>query len=194
MKQKLNLIFTFVFTVLPLVACTFSVDVAPTVMPSPTAAVGGAELCPAETAQAKLLRNDAEGYCFLYPADFVVVPPRFVVINPITAPGDQPGDAWVDVSVVAGNGRTAEEFVADEIAAAGVGFEIHQEQRTVDYTIATVVDGLPGPDSMRKVFVISYDRLYTFTFMPWGQNAELPALYESIMKTLRFLPPSAPLQ
>lgn len=179
-------------------ACTFSVDVVPTpttpaatqpaasAIPSVSAELDG---CPrTETGDAKLYRNDGDGYCFLYPSNFTVVPPRFIVFNPTNAPGDTLGDAWVDISVEPANGRTADQAAADAIAAVGQGFDIQMEQIIVDDTSAWVVKGLPAQDPMRKVYVVSHDRLYTITFMPWGNNPELESAYDWIMKTLHFLP------
>ncbi len=59
---------------------------------------------------------------------------------------------------------------------------------------AVVVDGLPGPDPSRRVFIASNDRLYTLTFMPWApsndssQPTPLENLYTTIMDTIHFLP------
>jgi hypothetical protein len=60
-------------------ACTFSTATVPAETRS-----GG---CPAETTDIKLLKNEEDGYCLLYPADDTLLPPRFIVINPVNAPG-----------------------------------------------------------------------------------------------------------
>ena len=199
MKKKFWLSTTLILIVLVQAACTFSVATIPaetptSAAPEPTAVTNPeespttVESCPAETAEAKLLRSDENGYCFLYPAAFTEMPPRFVVINPTNAPGDQPGDAWLDIMVEPANGRTVDQVVDDAVTGAGPGFNIQQEQLVVDDVRAIVVDGLPGPDSLRRVFVVSNDRLYSFSFMPWGQNADLQSLYDWTIKTLHFLP------
>jgi hypothetical protein len=146
------------------------------------------EDCPlTETADAKLYQNDEDGYCLLYPQNFTLIPPRFIVLNPVMR-GDKAGDAWVDIRVQPANGGTADQVANDAIAAVGEGFNIQMEQFDVDDTQAIVVDGLPGPDSLRNVYIVRNDRLYTFTFMPWGQSSELDILYDWVMKSLHFLP------
>lgn len=198
MKRDRWLMLTLVLILLAQPACTDSASVLPTsTVPGPTLPaatdIGSfitpeVEGCPVtETADAKLYRNDEDGYCLLYPQSFTVVPPRFVVLNPVMR-GDQAGDAWVDIRVEPANGRTADQVANDAIAAAGEGFNIQSQQLTVDDTPAIVVDGLPGPDSQRNVYVVSNDRLYILTFMPWGHRQELETLYDWTMKSLHFLP------
>lgn len=203
MKRLPWFMLTLVLLLLAQTACTFSASVIPTPM-DPTPTSPGATLpvatdigsfitpevegCPAtDSADAKLYRNDEDGYCLLYPQNFTLVPPRFIVLNPVMR-GDKAGDAWVDILVEPANGRSAEQVANDAIAAAGEGFNLQMDQFVVDDTRAFVVDGLPGPDPLRNVYVVSNDRLYTFTFMPWGNSRELETLYDWTMKSLHFLP------
>jgi hypothetical protein len=137
---------------------------------------------------AKLFRSDENGYCFLYSAAYSTLPQGFVIINPTTVPGDLLGDAWMEITVEPANGRTVEQAVDAIVTEAGPGFNIQQEQIIVDNAQAIVVDGLPGPDSLRRVFVVNNDRVYSFIFMPWGHNADLQSLYDSTIQTLHFLP------
>lgn len=196
-------VFTLLLILLAQTACTFSIDVVPTptrteatlpapteLVPSTTPEVITPEVagCPlTETAEAKLYQNDEDGYCLLYPPNFTLIPPRFIVLNPVMR-GDKAGDAWVDIRVEPASGRAADQVANDAIAAAGEGFNIQMEAFVVDDTQAIVVDGLPGPDSLRSVYVVNNDRLYTLTFMPWGQNPELDTLYDQVMASLHFLP------
>ena len=151
-----------------------------------------ADGCPAETADLKLLVNAEEGYCLLYPADDVAVPLRFIVINITRKTPDTPGAAWVDIMLEPANGRTAAQVADAKIAEAGEGFNITRQDVLVDGVPAVVVDGLPGTDSNRVVFIVSKDRLYTLVFMPWFPNpnetTRLEELYKTIMDTLHFLP------
>ena len=193
-------ILTLVLIVLAQTACTFSVDVVPTptipVATQPVAiasatpsSAADADGCPiAQTGDALAYRNDENRYCLLYPQSFVVMPPRFIVFNPTNSPGDVLGDAVVDIQVEPANERTADRAASDAISVVGEGFNIRMEQVVLDDTSAFVIDGIPGQDPMRNVYVVSHDRLYTITFMPWGNNPELETAYELIMKTLHFLP------
>jgi hypothetical protein len=56
---------------------------------------------------------------------------------------------------------------------------------------AVQVDGLPGPDPWRRVFVVHADRLYTLSFQPWGSGAALEELYTLVIESLHFLPPGS---
>jgi hypothetical protein len=162
-----------------------------------TAAVGtptnSAEACPEATADLKLLTNAEDGYCLLYPADYSTNPPHFIVINPITAPGDMLGDAWAFINVEPAAGRTAAQVADTGIAAVGDGFNITKSDILINGVQAVVVDGLPGQDSNRMVFLVNNDRLYMLTFEPWYPNANDPTplenLYTTIVQTLHFLPP-----
>jgi hypothetical protein len=156
-----------------------------------------ADACPAATADTKLLTNAEDGYCLLYPGEDSAEFPGLVVINPISSPGDMPGDAWVYIEVQDASGRTAAQAADEAIAAAGPGFDITQTEVQVDGGPAIVVDGLPGQDSNRLVIIVRNNRLYTLTFMPWqpsaagsGQMTALEHLYETILESIHFTPPA----
>ncbi|MBV6402850.1 MAG: hypothetical protein CNIPEHKO_03166 [Anaerolineales bacterium] len=158
---------------------------------SPTAQGNG---CPAETAGMKLLINEENGYCLLYSADHSVILPHLIVINPVNAPGDVPGEAWAEIVMEPASGRTAAQVADAQIAEWGEGFGITRSEILVDGQQAIVVDGLPGQDSQRKVFVVGNERLYTLAFLPWfpsndpSQPAPLENLYATIVGTIHFLP------
>lgn len=181
-KQALSLVFLAVL-LLQSACANLSIPVTPATV---------VDTCPTETVDAKLLANAAEGYCLLYPAADAVVPPRSIVINPTSATADTPGAAWVDISVEAASGRTATQVADEQIAAAGTGFNITQSERLVDGKQAIVVDGLPGPDPWRKVFIVANARLYTLSFLPWITNADsatpIETLYDTVIDTLHFTP------
>ena len=166
-----------------------------TATPAPTSTeVVPVDECPAATAELKLLKNTDAGYCLLYPADYSTDLRNFIVINPISQPGDMPGEAWVFIQVEAANGRTAAQVADAAIAPLGAGFNITKSDILIDRAQAVVVDGLPGQDSNRMVFLVSNDRLYTLTFAPWYPNATDPTplenLYTTIVQTLHLLPPA----
>lgn len=161
---------------------------------TPVAPTSPVDVCPTETVDLKLLMNTEDGYCLLYPAGYSTNPPGFIVINPISAPGDMLGEAWVSIDMETAADRTAAQVADAQVAAAGPGFNITRSDILVDEKQAVVIDGLPGPDPWRKVFIVSNEQLYTLTFLPWVPNAEQPTalegLYETIMDTLHFLPPT----
>ncbi len=142
-----------------------------------------------------LLRSE-EGYCLLYPSQYSTNVRRFIAINPAKGPGDVVGDAWAFIETEDAAGRTAAQVADEKIAAAGQGFNITRLEIVLDGEQAIVVDGLPGQDPMRNVFVVHQGRLYTLNFAPWkmsvitsgmGQRTPLEHLYAMIMQSFRFL-------
>jgi hypothetical protein len=200
MKKGL-LVFPIIFV---LFACSPTVQTSlPTDTLEPTSASMATETaasststgaCPSETADLKLFTSADDGYCLLYPAEDTANPPYLIIINPNGMPGDVPGDAWVQISVEEASGRTAEQVANEQIAQAGDGFNITRDEILIDGKPAIVVDGLPGPDSWRKVFIIANDHLYTLFFLPWAPNADgfpqLEKLYSTVINSFHFLPPS----
>jgi hypothetical protein len=158
----------------------------------PTEVSAEASACPSAMADSKLLTNEADGYCFLYPAEYISNNPSLVVINPISAPGDVPGDAWLDVEVQDAAGKTAAQIVDEQIASLGEGFNITHVAVDLDGEQAIVVDGLPGQDSNRQVFIVHNGRLYDLIFMPWFPDAAEPTpledLYKAVVESFQFLP------
>jgi hypothetical protein len=157
--------------------------------------------CPTPTTEMKLRLNAEDGYCLLYPAEYSSYPNSpFIVINPAgPGPGDVLGDAWASIDVESADGRTAAQVADAQITPFGSDFnlKIERTEVTVDGERAVIVDGLPGPDPWRKVFIVHGNRLYTLTFLPWlpnadnaGQPTPLETLYETIMQTLHFLSPT----
>jgi len=162
-----------------------------------TACTTSAKACPTPTSGTKLLTNTEEGYCLLYPAEDSTSVSHFIVINPINAPGDMPGDAWVNIYMQDSGGRTATQVADAQIAAAGSGFNITKTEVEVDGEKAIVIDGLPGQDSNRLVIIVSNDRFYTLTFEPWypsaegiGQPTSLEYLYKTIIESMHFTVPT----
>jgi len=180
MNKKSRLILILMLVMMVQAACTPSVAT-----------------CPTSTLDTELLTNTEDGYCLLYPTKYSTTVPHYIVINPVTAPGDIPGDAWVSIDMEAAAGHTAAQVADAQISSIGSGFNITRTEAKVDDEQAVVVDGLPGPDPLRKVFIVHDDRLYTLIFMPWQPTAEgaeqhtpLEDLYTMIMQSLHFLPPA----
>lgn len=191
MKNKYWLILALILTMLVLPACASS---ATPIVPASTTP---ADPCPSETAELKLLMNVEDGYCLLYPAEYSLQIPHFIIINPASGPGNIPGDVWVSIDMEAAADRTASRVADAEIETVGPGFNITKSDVLIDGKQAIVVDGLPGQDSNRKVYVVSNERLYTLMFAPWSPNTDDPGqltlledLYATIMDTLHFMPPT----
>ena len=211
MTTKLRLILILIWTMLAQAACTASpaksTDPITTVATStPTAAITTTaaameDVCPTPTTGTNLLTNAEAGYCLLYPAEYSTDVPNYIVINPVSGPGDVLGDAWVNIEVTSANGRTSAQVADAEIRApdlVGLDLNILRTEAQMGGEHAIIVDGLPGPDAWRKVYVVHGERLYTFTFLPWtytaaGSSTPLEDLYTAITDSLHFLPPTKPL-
>jgi hypothetical protein len=151
--------------------------------------------CSTSTDGVKPLSNAENSYCLLYPAAYSTTIKDYIVINPTNLPGDMPGDSWVSIKMENAAGRSADQISFAKITEAGLGFNITRYVINIDNEQAIVVDGLPGQDSSRKVYVVHGDRLYTFSFEPWypapegsAQLTPLEDLYAMLMQTFRFLP------
>ncbi|MCE9645392.1 MAG: hypothetical protein K8S20_05275 [Chloroflexi bacterium] len=189
MKTNQRLIPIMMAGILIQMACGISGTTTPPRAPSQVPTLE--DICPSPTARMGVLTNTEEGYCLLYPAEYSTTVSHFIVINPISSPGDMPGDAWLNIAVAPASGRTAAQFADEAITAAGDGFNITSFDRDVDGEQAVVVDGLPGQDSARYVFIVHNDRLYNLVFTPWYPNAADPTpledLFTMVMDTFRFL-------
>jgi hypothetical protein len=172
-----------------------------TLLAQAACAPSGVRACPAPTSETKLRMNAEDGYCHLYPADDASFPDSpFIVINPRGggSAADVPGDGWATIEVQSAEGHTAAQIADGQInSVIGLDLVIERTETEIDGEPAVIVDGIPGPDPWRKVFVVHGDRLYTLTFLPWGENpdnhaafAGLENLYDTILRTLHFLPPT----
>jgi len=153
-----------------------------------------ADACPIPTADSQLFMDVDDGHCLLYPAgNTTVIPPYLIIINPNGMPGDVPGDAWMTIRVEPASGRTVAQVADTWIAEAGEGYNTTRSEIMVDGRQAVVVDGLPGPDPWRLVFIDGLDRIYTLFFQPWLPDADyfaqLDKLYETVIDTFHVLPP-----
>ena len=219
MKTRQTLILILMLTVLTQAACaaipTPSTIPIPTIAATtPTAgnppiATDTGSSCPTPTSDTKLLTNTEVQYCLLYPAEYAATEPQAIevdpavvpggmlwqqdiIINPISAPGDMPGDAWLYIQVQDAAGKTAAQFADEAVSSLGADFNITRTDVRVCGEPAIMVDGLPGQDSNRQVFIVHNGRLYILIFMPWYPNAAEPTPLENlstmVMDTFHFLP------
>jgi len=183
-------------TPISLVTETRQPTLSPIVTEAPATSISTIGTCPGKTEKLNLFINSNDGYCFLYPIEDAPLPPYVVVINPNGISGGDflPGDALVMVNVEAASGRTAAQVADGKVAEAGNGFNITRSEIMMDGKQAIVVDGLPGQDPWREVFIVDNDRLYVLFFEPWTPNAEwfseLEKLYSSVIDSFHIFPPT----
>jgi hypothetical protein len=148
--------------------------------------------CPVATEGTQLLRNEAHGYCLLYPDGYQAQYPNEsqVVLFVGSLMNHQQPRASIAVEEAAG--RSAAQ-VADELAASFAGFDVKRSSTTIGDQEAFVLDNLPGQDTNRQVVLVHGGRLYRLMFTPLGADygevgAQTGVLYATVVESLRFLP------
>ncbi len=141
-----------------------------------------------------LFTNDLDGYRLLIPADYQAV----IYSNSLclTLAGARMlachvANAFIETAETAG--RTLEQ-VADETAAQGnPDIPVRRTELTVSGIPAVLLDDIYGVDVMRKVVMVTAERAYTLTFIPWNEELEaFPAiefLYDTVIRSFSTLDP-----
>lgn len=138
-------------------------------------------------------KNDAHGYSMYLPKDYQVSSPNpdyVSVVAPQPNGGGHPGGVYMFVE--AANGRSVEQVVEAVKAELGSGFNISVGTvMGIDDTQAIVVNGLPGQEPNRQLFMVHDDQLYHIIFMPddpQGGDAyrQMEDVYAIIVNTFHF--------
>jgi hypothetical protein len=111
------------------------------------------------------------GFCFYYPKGYTQTPNSDIVgiVAPDLSGTDMKGRFWIEISD--SYGRNAEK-VADEdmtyaVTQQGVPLEdLGRWTVTLGDEQAVVLDGMPGQDLQRRVYVVHQQTLYVLAFMP----------------------------
>jgi predicted small lipoprotein YifL len=140
--------------------------------------------CPAATADTRLLTNEAEGYCLLYPTEYKVERPNANEIDLVIGSLLNVQDPRVSIVVEAADGRSAEQM-ADGFLAAVDGFDVTRTSTAVAGVEAIVLDNLPGQELNRRVWFVHNGRSFQMMFTPADQSlgepyTQMEALYELI--------------
>jgi len=152
--------------------------------------------CPGPGQDKQLLRNEAFGYCFLYPEDYIRVDPLpYEICLVPNEPYLVCHTANLILEVEEAAGRTANQ-IADEIVAdaesAIPGIMVKSTTYTVSGEQAVVLEGLPGVDLSRIIFIVHADRVYKLTFVPWDATGEefarIKTLYTTVINSFTFIP------
>lgn len=151
--------------------------------------------CPAPTADTLALVSDAEGYCFLYPSEYVIEHTgennTEVVIDSIM----NHIDPRVSVAVTDLDGRTLEQAVEEFLAGYDPAvFNLEPMPLTIAGEAAILIDQIPGQDLYRKLLVAHNGALYDLAFAPYDPalvdtfpQAEL--LYNTVVESFNFMAP-----
>ncbi len=189
MKQ----LFLFVFVAAALAACSSPASTSPV----PTLQVADAP----QQAQVPAIESTSEqssdlgfptesfssvqlGLCFSYPQEYQQIPSRDSI--EIAGP-DLPGSGvkalfWLEI----GNAydRSA-ETIADQDMTLAAGADIGRSTIILGGQPAVVLDGMPGQDLQRRVYVVRQPTLYILAFMPTrsqdrAANEQMETLYAAV--------------
>ncbi len=169
----------------------------PSATPAPPAASPTAEpICPEATTDAELLRNEAMGYCLLFPDELNRLeggPLQVCLVPEGPTMACHTARAFFHVSDAGGGDA---DQIADEIIAANVaavpGIQIQRTNLTVSSEPAVALEGLSGVTGSRVIFIVRADRLYMLTFNLPGDDPssieQYERLYYTVINSFTFLP------
>lgn len=187
-------------------ACSFSFDVLSTPTSTPASAdvfkptPQAFESTPVQTSvndTTELASSDSDrlGLCFSYPQGYNQLPlTDMVEIAAPDLPGtDVKGLFWLEISD--SYDRTAEK-IADEEMTFASGLDVGRWNLMLDGEQAVVLDGMPGQDFQRRVYVVHQQILYVLAFMPTrsenqAANDQMETLYDAITNSWTWSPCSA---
>ena len=139
------------------------------------------------TDTAQWFSSDRLGLCFSYPEGYTQLPYEDTVeiIGPELPAPDLRQLFWLEKSDA--YDRTAEVIADQDMTAAGLS-SVGRSFVTLDGEEAVVLDGMPGQDFQRRVYVVHDQTLYVLAFMPTrseNQSAsdQLEALYAAVMNS-----------
>ena len=136
--------------------------------------------------------SDQLGLCFSYPQGYTQVPYEDTVeiVGPELPGSDLRGLFWLEKSDAFD--RTAEVIADQDMTAAGIP-SVARSFVTLDGEPAVVLDGMPGQDLQRRVYVVRDQTLYVLAFMPTlsenkAAGDQLETLYDAITNSWAWSP------
>jgi hypothetical protein len=141
---------------------------------------------------AEIFSSDRLGLCFSYPQGYTHVPDSDAVeIAAPDLPGsDVKGLFWLEMSDA--YNRTAEK-IADQDMMTLAGLNIGRWPVTLGGEPAVVLDGVPGQELQRRVYVVHQQTLYILAFWPTlsenkAAGDQMEALYTAITNSWAWSP------
>jgi hypothetical protein len=187
-------------------ACSFSFETLSTPTSTPavaedfTSTPQALESSPSQTSvndTAELASSDSDrlGLCFSYPQGYTQLPNNDAVeiVAPDLPGTDTKGLFWIEISD--SYDRTAEK-IADEDMTYATGVDVGRWTVTLGGEQAVVLDGMPGQDLQRRVYVVHQQTLYVLAFMPTrsenkAAGDQMEALYTAVTNSWAWSPCSA---
>lgn len=150
---------------------------------------------PAASQEGELFSSDRLGLCFSYPQGYTQIPYNDAVeIAAPDLPGsDVKGLFWLEISD--SYNRTAEE-VADQEMTYVTGLDVGRWTVTLGGEQALVLDGMPGQELQRRVYIVHQQTLYILAFWPTrsenkAASDQMEALYAAVTRSWAWSPCSA---
>jgi hypothetical protein len=147
------------------------------------------------TDTAEVFSSDRLGLCFSYPQGYTHLPENdsVEIAAPDITGSDMKGLFWLEISD--SYNRTAEK-IADEDMTSAAGLNVGRWNVTLGGEQAVVLDGMPGQDLQRRVYVVHQQTLYVLAFMPTrsenkAANDQMEALYAAVTSSWAWSPCSA---
>lgn len=141
--------------------------------------------------------SDRLGVCFSYPKGYKQIPSgdSIEIAGPDLPGSDTIGLFWLEI----GNAydRSAETIAAQDMTLAA-GADIGRSAIMVGGEPAVVLDGMPGQDLQRRVYVVRPPTLYILAFMPTrsenrAASEQMETLYATVTGSWAWSPcPPAP--
>ncbi len=187
-------------------ACSYSFEILSTPTSAPAVAdvftptPQALESTPAQTSvndTVELSSSDSDrlGLCFSYPQGYTQLPSTDIVeiVAPDIPGTDTKGLFWLEISDA--YGRTAEK-IADEDMTTAAGVDVGRSTVMIGGEPAVVLDGMPGQDLQRRVYVVHQQTLYVLAFMPTrsenkAASDQMEALYNAVTSSWAWSPCSA---
>lgn len=135
-------------------------------------------------------KDETHGYSLYLPKVYGVTPQTDSQVAIFPQGEGNPGGAWI--SVEPANGGTAEQIVEAVKNDLGPGFNVSiGTVLDIEGAQALIVNGLPGQDPNRQLFMVHGDRLYHIIFTPDDPIAadayrQMEDLYAMIVNTFHF--------
>jgi len=143
----------------------------------------------------ELFSSDQLGLCFSYPQGYTYLPENdsVEIIGPELPAPDLRVLFWLEISDA--YDRTAEK-IADQEMTYAAGLDVGRWTVTLGGEQAVVLDGMPGQDFQRRVYVVHQQTLYILAFMPTrsenkAASDQLETLYTAITNSWSWSPCSA---
>jgi hypothetical protein len=156
----------------------------------PDASTGG---CPEPATAEELLYTDKDlGFCLLYPATHTVI--QLESGNREIVVGDLMNHIDPRISITGTDlaGRSLAQAV-DDFLSGYEGFEITRTDVSLGGQEAVLLDGIPGQDYYRSLFVAHNGLLYQLSVAPYDPNldnlAQAEELYTLMLDSFRFTTP-----